>query len=174
MINLSVGTLIAQGQVHNDPSWTLVNQEDRIEVFTRTGENSALKQIRITYTVKASMEHTMALLSEVPLYADWVYKCDPSYRLQQISPGEFSYCITLHFSFALEERKLAVHSTSSTDPITGVYYSRSVTDTSVVITRDQFIHIFEFESIWNIVPRPIGTLFIDYQALSNLGGDIPI
>lgn len=157
----------------NESGWKLVNEEDGIIVYTRTTENSPVKEIRIICTVKTTMERMVDFLSDVPLYADWVYKCDTAYQFSEVTSSEFSYYITLDFPFPFDNRDLAVHSHHRIDPTTGAYHSHSATDTLVAYSNDEYIHITEFESTWNIVPTTDGILLVDYQALSNPGGDIP-
>jgi hypothetical protein len=167
-------TSVSLGQVSEKSSWNLVNDEDGIEVFTRTSENSNVKEIRIICTVKTSMEQMTKFLSRVPLYTDWVYKCNSSLLLKQKSQSEFSYYITLDFPFPFDDRDLMVDSKHSLDPITGVYHSSSVVSKNTALPNDEFVHISEFESRWEITPQKQGMLLVDYTALSNPGGDIPV
>ena len=154
--------------------WDLVNEEDGIEVYTRTSELSNLKEIRIICTLKASMEHVINFLSEVPLYKDWAYKCSSSLLLNRVSQNEFSYYITLDFPFPFNDRDLFVDSKHSIDQNTGVYHSYSVASKNSADQNDEFVHISEFESSWEITPQKQGELLVDYKVISNPGGDIPV
>lgn len=167
-------TSVSLAQDSEELSWDLVNEEDGIEVFTRTNEISNLKEIRIICTVKTSMEQLTDFLSEVQLYKDWTYKCSSSELLNRTSKNEFSYYITLDFPFPFEDRDLIVDSKHSIDPSTGVYHSYSLASTSSTNLNDDFIRISEFESRWEITPQEQGVLLVDYTALSNPGGDIPV
>lgn len=167
-------TSISFGQDIKKSSWNLVSEEDGIEVYTQTGENSDLKEIRIICTIKTSMEHITNFLSKVPLYTDWVYKCNSSLLLKQKSQSEFSYYITLDFPFPFDDRDLFIDSKHSIDPTTGVYHSSSVVSKNTALPNDEFVHISEFESRWEITPQKDGMLLVDYIALSNPGGDIPV
>lgn len=167
-------TSTSPAQVNENSSWKLVNDVDGIEVYTRTGENSNVKEIRIICTVKTSMEQMTNFLSRVPLYADWVYKCNSSLLLKQKSQSEFSYYITLDFPFPFDDRDLFIDSKHSIDPTTGVYHSSSVLGKTKGLPNDEFVHISEFESRWEITPQKQGELLVDYTAISNPGGDIPV
>ncbi|MFT6868213.1 MAG: hypothetical protein ACJA08_003063 [Cyclobacteriaceae bacterium] len=154
--------------------WNFVNEDEGISVYTRHNELSAIKEIRIILTVETTMEDITELLANVPLYADWVYKCDDSFLLKHVSEEEFHYYITMDFPFPFWDRDLAVHSKHWIDPENGAYHSHSVTSTDSSYTNEEFVHITEFESHWHITPVGNGQLSIDYTALSNPGGDIPI
>ena len=152
--------------------WKLVREDEGINVFSRIGETSSIKEIRITCSVKSSMEHLESFLSDVPKYADWVYKCDTSLLLKQISNTEIIYYITLNFPFPMTDRDLVIHSKHSIDSL-GVYRSHSKASTEFPTEASDFIRISQFESTWEITPQSEGNLFIDYFAHSDPGGDIP-
>ena len=152
--------------------WKLVREDEGIKVFSRIGETSTIKEIRITCSVKSSMEHLELFLSDVPKYADWVYKCDTSLLLKQISNTEIIYYITLNFPFPMTDRDLVIHSKHSIDSL-GVYRSHSAASTEFPTEASDFIRISQFESTWEISPQNDGSLFIDYFAHSDPGGDIP-
>lgn len=161
-------------QIHPQSEWELVTKEEDIEVFSRTRENATIKEIRITCEVKSSMDHMIDFLSNVPLYVDWVYKCDKSFLIKEESSNEFSYYISLDFPFPFDDRDLVINSKHWVDPTSGIYYSHSVTGDYASYTDEVYVHIYDFESQWNITPNPNGMLSIDYTAYSNPGGDIPI
>jgi hypothetical protein len=172
-IFFSISAMKVEAQVPEESRWKSVNQENGIEVFTRVGKNSDVKEIRITCTVKANLEQVVNLLSDVPLYADWVYKCVSSIRLNTVSPNETNYYIVLNFPFPLQDRDLAVQSKHWFDSMGG-YHAYSVAKDDFIYKKDGYVHISEFKSTWDIIPKPNGEVFIDYKALSNPGGDLPI
>lgn len=112
-------------------------------------------------------------LSNASMYKEWVYKCDSSYQIEVLSPQDFRYYVTFDFPFPFDDRDLMVHSQHWIDSTDGVYHSISKAEKDTVLVSDGFVRINEFESTWDISPRPNGELFIDYKALSNPGGDIP-
>lgn len=159
---------------NTEEDWHFVNENDGISVYTRHNDLSPIKEIRITLTVESSIEDLTKLLADVPLYKDWVYKCDESFLLKYVSDEEFHYYITMDFPFPFWDRDLAVHSTHWIDEKTGAYQSYSKVSSDSSYTNDEYVHITEFESHWAITPLENGQLYIDYKALSNPGGDIPI
>lgn len=165
-------TFINAQKVDNT-NWDLVNSEDGIEVYTRTTESSSVKEIRILCLVKSSMETISNFLLDASLYSSWVYKCDSSRLIKKVNNNDFSYYITLDFPFPLDDRDLFVNSTNFIDPITGIYYARSIKDEPKSKQNDEYVHISEFESSWKINPLGNDNLQIEYKVLSNPGGDIP-
>jgi hypothetical protein len=172
-IFFSMSTMIVEAQVPEESRWKPVSKEDGIEVFTKVGKNSDLKEIRFTCTVKANLEQVVKLLSDVPLYTEWVYKCVRSIRLNTLRPNETNYYIVLNFPFPLQDRDLAVQSNHWFDSL-GAYHAYSVAKDDFLYKNDEYVHISEFRSTWDIIPKPNGEVFIDYKGLSNPGGNLPI
>lgn len=165
----------AHAQTHSESDWDLVKEEGTIEVFTRNNEDTNLKEIRITLTLESSIAAIEALLNDVPLYTSWVYKCSDSKELETVHSNEFYYYIVLDFPFPLSDRDLVVHSQHRIDEQTGVYYSHSsASPTGLIEEQEDFVRINLFESSWTITPLKDGVVYIDYQAISGPGGDIPI
>ncbi|HCX25175.1 MAG: hypothetical protein CMB80_33510 [Flammeovirgaceae bacterium] len=157
---------------NNDLEWKLIKEEDNIQVFARIAENSSIKEIRITCSVKTTMERMESFLSDVPKYADWVYKCDTSILLNRVSDKETYYYTTLNFPFPMTDRDLVIHSIHEIDSL-GVYRSHSKASEAYYKEQEDYVRIEYFESTWEITPQNNGTLFIDYFAYSDPGGDIP-
>lgn len=153
-------------------SWNLVRTDDGISVYTRSAENSAIKEIQITARTKATLNQTISLLSDVPLYSKWVYKCDTSILLHKISEKEYYYYITLDFPFLFTDRELTVFSTQEIDE-NGIYRSESVGTTKYAPQSTNYVRIPHFKSQWIISPQKDGQLLIQYFGFSDPGGDIP-
>jgi hypothetical protein len=168
----SISTLIVYGQEIDD--WKLVNNGNGIEVYSRTAANSSIKEIRIACTVKASMESVTNFLSNVPLYSDWVYKCNKSSLIKKTSAGEFIYYITLDFPFPFADRDLTIESKHWIDQNTGIYHSQSYAFKALASQNEDYVHITEFASTWEITPIENGELLVEYKSISNPGGDIPV
>lgn len=166
-------SIAVSGQELDEPNWELVNSEDGIEVYTRTTASSSVKQIRIVCLVKSSMETITNFMLNASLYSSWVYKCDSSRLIKKVNNNEFSYYITINFPFPLDDRDLYVNSTNFIDPVTGIYYARSIKGEPESTQNNEYVHISEFESSWKISPLENGNLQIDYKVLSNPGGEIP-
>jgi hypothetical protein len=162
------------GQKSKLPPWELVHEEDGIEVFTRISEPSAVKEIRITLTISSTIDQVSALLGDVPKYTSWVYKSDESRRLETIHANEFYYYMVFDFPFPLSDRDLIVHSQQWIDEQTGSYHSHSTANIDLIPLDPDMVRITDFESTWNIKPIHGGLLYIDYQAKSSPGGEIPI
>lgn len=154
-------------------AWKQVGSENGIEVFTRTGENSAIKEIRISCIVNASLESVSNFLSDVASYSDWVYKCNSSRIIKRTSAGEFIYYITLDFPFPFVDRDLTIESKHWIDQNTGVYHSQSFAIKAQATQNEEYVHINEFESEWQITPLENSQLLVEYKSISNPGGDIP-
>lgn len=173
---LLVGYLRSSHAQHGDDgSWDSVKKEGAIEVFTRNNSGSDLKEIRITLKVRSTVPRIVELLGNVPRYKEWVYKCSYSERLKTVHANEFYYYIVSDFPFPFSDRDLIVHSKQQIDPKTGAYTSHSVAGPSHLKGEQEgLVRIPLFESSWLITPISQDQVYIDYQAISSPGGDIPV
>lgn len=165
---------LAYAQSSQNHGWDLVEEDDGIEVFTRTNDSSLIKEIRITVTVSSTVAIVSDLLGEVPLYTQWVYKCDSSKLLKRVNEHDFYYYVRTDFPFPFSDRDLVVHSKQWIEDATGAYFSHSYAHSGIVRKNADIIRITDFESSWHIKPVHGGLLFIDYQAKSSPGGEIPL
>jgi len=120
------------------------------------------------------MNQVETLLSNVPLYAQWVYKCDSSVRIKTVHSNDFYYYIRSGFPFPFSDRDLIVHSQQWVDTATGIYHSHSTASPDMITANPDVVRITVFESTWEISPMPDGQVQINYFAKSNPGGDIPV
>lgn len=164
----------AYAQSSHSHGWDLVEEDDGIEVFTRISDSSLIKEIRITVTVSSTIPIVSDLLGEVPLYTQWVYKCDSSKMLKRVSEHDFYYYVRSDFPFPFADRDLVVHSKQHIEEETGAYISHSFSAPAFIKENEDIIRITDFESSWHIKPVHGGLLFIDYQAKSSPGGEIPL
>lgn len=165
-------SILAQ-EIEKD-DWKMVSNTDGISVYSRTKQNSPIEEIKINCTVKASMQSVASFLADVDAYSEWVYKCNSSSLLTKKKNNEFSYYITLDFPFPFVDRDLTIESRHWIDQNTGRYHSKSIAAKSEIIHDEEYVHIKEFESEWEITPIGNGELQVEYNSISNPGGDIPV
>lgn len=173
LASLMATAAFAQG--HGSPStsgWRMVSNEDQIEVYTRRGSGN-IKEVRIKLRIQASMEVLNAYTSQVPLYANWVYKTSEARLIRRSSPSEFWYYIRTDFPFPASDRDLVVHSHSRIDPTTGIMHAHSVAAPNELPQVADCVRITLFETTWKITPVGATAVDIDYWARTDPGGSIP-
>ncbi|MDH5380212.1 MAG: START domain-containing protein [Cyclobacteriaceae bacterium] len=157
-----------------EPMWDLIKHEEDIRVYTRNNTISEIKEIRITLTVKSTMDKIVDVLSDVPLYTDWVYKCSISNKIISKSKNEFYYYVVTDLPSPFDDRDLIVHSKHWIDQTTGIFHSKSMADNKLVKEKEDYVRITNFVSSWEVKPLGNDLFYIEYQAQSNPAGNIPV
>jgi hypothetical protein len=160
-------------QTTSHPGWTLSSDDDGINVYTRRSAHSGVKEVKIQFKVRASMEVFRQYLDHVPGYTQWVYKCTESRRLRTVDRDEFYYYVRSDFPFPVSDRDLVVHARNWIDPNTGIAHAHSVAAPRELAAKDDCVRIAVFESSWIIKPLNGEELFVTYEVKTNPGGNIP-
>ncbi|MEQ9378819.1 MAG: START domain-containing protein [Imperialibacter sp.] len=155
-------------------SWELVSSEKELSIYTRASDGSLIKEIQIVTTIESTMQRVTDLLSDVPNYKAWVYKCNDAKRIKTTSANDFHYYVETALPYPFSNRDLSIHSTQWWNKETGVYHSHSVAAANAVPEKKGIVRVTEFESKWEIRPRNDGRVDIVYTALANPGGEIPV
>ncbi|MEQ9099362.1 MAG: START domain-containing protein [Imperialibacter sp.] len=155
-------------------SWELVSSEKELSIYIRASDGSLIKEIQIVTTIESTMQRVTDLLSDVPNYKAWVYKCNDAKRIKTTSANDFHYYVETALPYPFSNRDLSIHSTQWWNKETGVYHSHSVAAANAVPEKKGIVRVTEFESKWEIRPRNDGRVDIVYTALANPGGEIPV
>jgi hypothetical protein len=153
--------------------WALISNENGMKVYTRPNSKSGIKEVRITTRMETSIPGLMTALADVPGYENWVYKCVNPKRLKTASEQEYYYYVESDLPFPASNRDLVVRSRQWRDAATGKVYSHSVGLPDYKPEVEDIVRIRAFESSWEITPNNDGTVYIDYTAKTDPGGNIP-
>lgn len=161
------------GQSAKKMQWSLVKQEGRTQVFTRSNKVSKIKEVRIKTRMDVDFDHFIKVLGEVDKYDQWVYKSRKPKLLEEVSENEMYYFIESDFPFPLNDRDMVIRSKQELDPISKVYTSVSVAVPDYLPEDKKMVRIPMLEAYWKIWPLPSGGIEIDYRAIADPGGNLP-
>lgn len=163
----------ATAQTTSQAGWVLSSDDDGIHVYTRRSAHSGVKEVKIQFKVRASMEVFRQYLDYVPGYTHWVYKCTESRRLRTVNDSEFYYYVRTDFPFPVSDRDLIVRARNWFDASTGIAHAHSIATPRELAAKDDCVRIAVFESTWVIKPLNSEELFVTYEVKTNPGGNIP-
>lgn len=161
------------GQSAKKLQWSLVKQEGKTQVFTRSNKVSKIKEVRIKTRMDVDFDHFIKVLGEVDKYDQWVYKSRKPKLLKEVGENEMYYFIESDFPFPLNDRDMVIHSKQELDPISKVYTSVSVAVPDYLPEHKKMVRIPMLEAYWKIWPLPSGGIEIDYRAIADPGGNLP-
>lgn len=153
--------------------WELKKEKKDIKVYVRDSPDSPIKQLKMKFTVEASMSAIVLLLQDVAAIPDWVYKCPEAYHLKKINATEEIYYNRMDFPWPLDDRDLIVKNTMKQDPITKVVRSESFNEPTYIPKKEGLIRIPKLHLWWEFTPRDNGLVEVEYFLSSDPGGLIP-
>ncbi len=153
--------------------WELKKEEDGIKVFFKESDQSKIKELRITFSVKSSLNTMIAVLKDIEAFPEWIFKCEEARMVEKISEKELYYYSTMNFPWPLTDRDAISYSTFRQDPVTKTIYTENIAAPAKEPERKDMVRIETMEIRWKIVPKKDGTVLVDYFLLSDPGGSIP-
>ncbi|MDH3652311.1 MAG: START domain-containing protein [Saprospiraceae bacterium] len=167
---LIAGLIPISVDVGNSHHWKLIRKSDSIRVYTGSGEHR-YKAVRIEAVINVPLNEFVDFINDVAKYPLWVYKCSQSLTLETPAGASVKYWMVSDFPFPFKDRELTVVSEQAFDA-DGIYHSRSVAKPAFD-GRDQNVVITKFESKWIVMPLGRERIKIDYEMMTEPGGNIP-
>jgi len=161
----------AQQNDKSQSDWNFVTEKNNIKVYTRSSDQSNIKELRILVELTGNIDTLFNLINNSHVYSDWVYKCKTSAPLATPEGYTFAYVLVTDFPFPMYDRELIVKSKQWVDE-QGRYRTHSVSEPAALPKNNKMVRIDLYESNWTI--EKIGEkIFIEYQSTVDPGGNIP-
>lgn len=162
--------MISFSATAQEPEWELRKDKDGIQVYVREATDSPFKELKIKFSVQATMSAVVALLQDIEAIPDWVYKCEEGYVVEKINDEEEYYYNLIDFPWPLSDRDFVVKSKLYQNPTTKVLRSESYAVTDKIPKREGVVRITETNLWWEFTPQSNGQIDVDYYLKSNPGG----
>lgn len=158
---------------HPSSTWELANEVEGVKVYTKSVEDSNLKELKIEMWFKqTTLDEIIAVINDGTSYTDWLYKCMHAENIQRISPKEKIDYFQLDFPWPLSDRDIYNHAQMSQDSTT-----KQLTIKSDAVTtfseKDGFVRVPSNRTRWYFFPKENGDIFLEYYTAPNPGGNIP-
>lgn len=155
-------------------AWDLRKDKDGIQVYTRSVEGSAYKEVK-TETIVADirLSSLAALIIDVEACPDWADKCAESYVYEQINETE-SYVYTHNkMPFPVKDRDVLAHMKWQQNPTTNELVLASFATTDIMPKKKKRLRLTEAKTGWYFTPQPDGNIRIVNEAHINPGSSLP-
>ncbi len=166
-------TLFVSSTMLHAQEWQLKRDKGGIKVYVRDQAGTAIKELKFTTTVEASMQTIAAVLTHVEGFDDWVYASLKSRTIKQVSEGEVYYYTLIDFPWPLSNRDLVLHSKVWQDKKTLAIFSKTTSCHWMETEKEDVVRIKKAELIWIFTPLGSGKVRVDYTLNSDPGGSIP-
>jgi len=159
--------------VKSQSKWDIVKQTDDITVFTRKSLNSKFKEVKISMTIKCTMNELVAALEDVDAHKDWVPYTIDSKIVKKDSDSEFYYYVSSDFPFPAKDRDVVIYYEREQAADSKVVITRSEAAPEVLPKSDGFVRVPVFSSTYVLTPKDNGIINIEYLLKVSPGGKIP-
>lgn len=167
---ISILLLLAVDQA---AAWTLVKEQDGIQVQTRKIADSPIAESLAKVTVESKLAPLVAIILDAGNQHHWIDSVDHSESVEQISATR-SYNYTLSKApWPVADRDAVVLTEASQDPATHVVQVRSHATPDRLPEKKGVVRVKKVDSLWTLTPQPGGKVEISYLVHSDPGGHIP-
>ena len=153
--------------------WQIKKLDNDIAVYTRTPENSPLKELKAIGHVKTSLSSIVALLYDFETYPKWVYKCGASGTLKIVNDTELIHYQTVLTPWPVDNRDFIVNIKITQDRKTKAVFIKSFAVGNYIAVNKEYVRVMKFEASWLLKPEKDGTVEIAYQLSVDPAGAVP-
>lgn len=155
-----------------EPAWNFVNEKPGIKVYTRTPDNSSIKELRILVDLEGNIDTLMKVVNDATNFKTWVYKCADSETVTPPEGYSSAYAATSDFPFPMSDRELVakIHQWYDED---GKLHSHSVSTPDAIPLKPGIVRIKSYEANWIVEQLDENRIHIDYTSVVDPGGHIP-
>lgn len=153
--------------------WELKRQSDGLNVYLRDAAGSEVKEIKIETTLEASLHAVVAVLKDVPVYEDWIYKCLEANRLEPATNTSSLYYCKVDFPWPMSDRDFIAKSRLQQDPASRTVYIDVKGQPDYQEEVEEVVRIRSLDIHYELTPLPGGKTKMSYRLHSDPGGAIP-
>ena len=153
--------------------WKLKKDKNDLRVYVRDNPSSPIKELKMKFSVEASMQAIVVLLQDVAAIPEWVYKCPEANSLKKVNKSIEYYYTLADFPWPLDDRDMIVKNVMIQDSITKVVRSESYNEPKFIPKKKGIIRIPKLHLWWEFTPRGKGIVDVEYFLSSDPGGMIP-
>jgi hypothetical protein len=154
--------------------WALeVHDEDNdVQVFTRTVENSPLKEFKGVTNIKGNVSSLVALLQDTEASTSWMHNVIKFEVMDSPSDTESVIYTVNKTPWPVTDRDVYIRSVMSANKV-GVVTSSLVAVSDYAEKNDDYIRMPELTGTWVFTPMAEGMVEVVYQVHANPGGSLP-
>lgn len=108
MVFLLFGLLFS-GFAFPQRDWTLVSNENWIQIYKSDMSGSNYKRIKVECTIDGNLDRLVKILNDVNNHRSWIYNTKQSYILKRVSNNEYYYYTETTLPWPMQNRDAVVH-----------------------------------------------------------------
>lgn len=129
-------------------NWEKAKEEQGVIVYTRTVDNSPLKEFRAQTVINAPANKILDVLTNFSAYPKWVFNYEGTQQIKKISENEYIYYTIISAPWPVTNRDLVVRFVSQK---TAYGYKITVTaDNTVMNPKPDMVRMQAFRGSWEL------------------------
>lgn len=153
--------------------WIFFKESNNIKVYSRSSENSTIKELKLTTTAKTSTKKVVSLITNVERLPTWGYACKESILLKQVSANELYYYYAVDVPWPIEDRDVVINMKITHDTVTGVSKITTRNADNYIPEKEGVTRIYYVRAQWVFTPIKTGLIQIDFTIAADFGGNFP-
>lgn len=153
--------------------WTLKKDDNGIQVYSRSNEQSKYNELRVQMTVQASLSSLASLVLDIGNYPNWSFNTKQTSILKTVSPSELYFYSEIHSPWPASNRDLAIHLLVTQDQNSKVMTIHAEELPDYIPARDGIVRVPLSDEIWTVTPAANGCIKIDYRIRLDPGAGTP-
>lgn len=101
--------LLLSGFAFPQRDWTLVSNENWIQIYKSDMSGSNYKRIKVECTIDGSLDKLVRILNDVNNHRNWIYNTKQSYILKRVNNNEYFYYTETTLPWPMQNRDAIVH-----------------------------------------------------------------
>lgn len=165
--------LILSGFAFPQKDWTLVNNENWIQIYKADMPNSSYKRIKVECTIDGTIDKLVRILNDVNNYKNWIYNTKTAYIIKRINANEYYYYTETCLPWPMQNRDVVVHIKLFRDNVNNTLNIVAFGEPDYLPLVNGKVRVPRSANTWQVtVPEP-NKLHIVYVFEADPGGHIP-
>ena len=153
--------------------WSLSKNKYGIKIYTRTTDNSPIKEVMAIMELKTSLSSLVALAKDAKNHHNWIYVNKIAYFLHESSDFEWYYYNESDAPWPITNRDVVTHAKLTQDSTT---YAIRIDTNGVpdyIDKKKGIVRIPRLVSSWDFIPIRENVTFVKFRLFIDLGGKLP-
>jgi hypothetical protein len=165
--------LLLSGFAFPQRDWTLVSNENWIQIYKSDMSGSNYKRIKVECTIDGSLDKLTRILNDVNNHKNWIYNTKQAYILKRVSSNEYYYYTETTLPWPMQNRDAVVHIKFQRDVVNQTLNIAAAGEPAYLPEVGGKVRVQRSANTWQVtVPAP-NKLHIVYIFEAEPGGHLP-
>ena len=158
----------------SNKGWALYKNENGIAIYSRQTDSSEIKELKLTLSLKTSLNSIVALLNDWDSYPQWNYRCGESKTLKVLSETELIHYQSVKTPWPAHDQDFVINIKQTQDEKSKTVVIKSTNHANYIPPFPNRMRISKFYAKWTLIPLKDGTVQLTYEFLVKPEGAVPV